>query len=212
MKHLKCKISRVLVLYILIFSSVVTLFLTIIQLFLDYNQGIETLKQRIEQIKLTNVESISQSLWTIDHSSIKIQLDGISRINDVVFVKIIDENSNLVAHSGEINTKNTISKKIKLTQEYRGVKTEIGELTLVLTKENVYQSLIDTVIIILISQAIKTFLVSTFVLFIFYSLVTRHLEKIANFTEEIKIDSNQIIWILIEDIISCLKEMNWNAL
>lgn len=189
MKHLKCKISRVLVLYIVLFSSVVTLCLTSIQLYIDYNNGIDTLHQRIEQIKLTNIDSITQSLWTIDYSSLNIQLNGLARINDIIYTELADENNKIITKSGEINTENTITEIIQLTQDYRGTSTTIGELTIVATKENVYQSLIDTVIIILVSQAIKTFLVSAFVLFIFYALVTRHLEKIAAFTEEIKIDS-----------------------
>lgn len=189
MKHLKSKISRVLVLYIVLFSSVVTLCLTTIQLFIDYNDGIDTLHQRIEQIKLTNIDSITQSIWTIDYASVNIQLNGLARINDIIYTELVDENKKLIAKSGEINTKNTITEKVTLTQDYRGKITAIGELTIVATKENVYQNLIDTAVIILLSQAVKTFLVSTFVLFLFYSLVTRHLEKIAAYTEKIKIDS-----------------------
>ena len=49
--------------------------------------------------------------------------------------------------------------------------------------------LIDTVIVILISQAIKTFLVSLFVLVIFYYLVTRHLKKIANYSDKLELTS-----------------------
>ena len=40
MKRLKSKISKVLVIYIVLFSSAITLILTAIQLRLDYNEGI----------------------------------------------------------------------------------------------------------------------------------------------------------------------------
>lgn len=189
MKHLKSKISRVLVLYIVLFSSVVTLILTAIQLRIDYNEGIEVIHQRIKQIKLTNIDSITQSLWTFDTSSINIQLDGLSRINDIIFVKITDENNNLIASSGDINTENTITDSITLHKYYRDQKTLLGRLNIVATKENVYQKLIDTVVVILISQAIKTFLVSLFVLIIFYYLVTRHLERIALHSDKLELTS-----------------------
>lgn len=193
MKHLKSKISRVLVLYIILFSSVVTLFLTAIQLRIDYNDGINVIYQRIKQIEITNIDSITQALWTIDHSSVQIQLDGLSRINDIIFVSITDENNRVITKSGKIDTDKTITKQILLYQKYRGRDTLLGTLTIVATKENVYQKLIDTVIVILISQAIKTFLVSIFVLFIFYYLVTRHLEKIAAHSSQLNLISKPVL-------------------
>ena len=114
MKHLKSKISRLLVFYIVLFSSVVTLCLTSIQLYINYIDGIESLHQKIEQIELTNIESINQSLWTMDSSSVEIQLNGLTRINDIIYTKIVDENNQLIHESGTINTKNTITKTIQL--------------------------------------------------------------------------------------------------
>ena len=176
-------------LYIVLFSSVVTLVLTAIQLRIDYNEGIDVIHQRIDQIEFTNIGSISQALWTIDLASIQIQLDGLNRINDIIFVKITDANNKLISSSGKINTDDTISKNILIHQQYRGQEVPLGTLTVVATKENVYQQLIDTVIVILISQAIKTFLVSLFVLVIFYYLVTRHLKKIADYSDRLELTS-----------------------
>lgn len=189
MKRLQSKISKALVIYIVLFSSAITLVLTAIQLRLDYNNGINFIHQRINQIELTNTDSITQSLWTLDNSSIQIQLDGLSRINDIVFVKVTDQDNKLIASSGEINTDDVISHDITLTQQYRGKDTYLGTLNIVATKENIYQQLIDTVIVILVSQAIKTFLVSMFVLFIFYYLVTRHLEKIAQHSSRLNLST-----------------------
>lgn len=189
MKHLKSKISKVLVIYIVIFSSAITLILTAIQLRLDYNNGIKFIHQKVNQVKLTNLASITQSLWTLDQSSIQLQLDGLSRINDIVYVKITSNNDELIAAAGEVNTKNIITESITLSQNYRGKDTYLGTLTIIATKENIYQQLLDTVIVILISQAIKTFLVSIFILFLFYYLVTRHLEKIADYSAKLELTS-----------------------
>ncbi len=173
----------------MLFSSVVTLCLTSIQLYIDYEDGIEVLHQRIEQIKLTNIDSIRQLLWTMDYSSAQIQLKGLTKINDIIFTELVDENSKVISQSGEIDTKNIISETLSIKQFYRNREIIIGQLKIVVTKENLYQHLIDTVVIILISQAIKTFLVSIFILLIFHSLITRHLEKITSHAEKIKINS-----------------------
>jgi len=188
-KYCKSKISKILVLYIVLFSSVITLVLTAIQLRLDYNESILIIHQRIDQIEKTNLDSITQALWTMDNSSVKIQLDGLSRIADIIFVKIIDKNGNLIAASGHFEAQNTLTKSIVLERKYRGRNTSLGTLIIVGTKKNVYQKLIDTAIVILISQAVKTFLVSLFMLGIFYYLVTRHLEKIARHSEMLNLIS-----------------------
>jgi len=168
---------------------VVTLILTAIQLRLDYNAGIAVIHQRFHQIKLTNIDSITQSLWTMDHSSLKIQLDGLTHIPDIIFTKITDENNKLLSSAGKINTNDTISKAIILHKIYRGRDLTLGTLMIVATKKNLYHELINAVIIILISQAIKTFLISFFILFIFYYLVTRHLEKIAQHSAKLELTS-----------------------
>lgn len=188
-KHLKSKISRMLVVYIVLFSSIVTLILTAIQLRMDYTAGINVIHQRIKQIELTNLDSITQALWTMDNLSVQIQLDGLTRITNIIFVEIMDKNKKLVAVSGEINTKNIIKKNIVLEREYRGKKTKLGSLMIVSTKENVYQQLIDAVVVIFISQAVKTFLVSLFMLSMFYYLVTRHLESIARHSDKLDLSS-----------------------
>ena len=135
MKRLKSKISRKLVLYIVLFSSVVTLILTAIQLRLDYNEGIDVIHQRIDQIEFTNLDSITRALWTIDYSSVQIQLDGLKRINDIVFVKITDANDKVISSSGTINTSDIISENIVINQQYRGREILLGTLTVVATKK-----------------------------------------------------------------------------
>jgi PAS domain S-box-containing protein len=186
LKRLKGKISKLLVLYIVLFSSVVTLILTAIQLWIDYNQGVSNLHQRIKQIEQTNIASITQSVWTLDNPSIQIQLDGLVRINDIIYVKITNAEGKIIAYSGDASTKNIIKKDMQLEYFYRNKNTPLGALTVIATKENIYQQLIDTIIVIMISQAVKTFLVSIFILVLFYYLVTRHLQKISEHSDEIE--------------------------
>ena len=100
-----------LILYIVLFSYLVTLVLTAIQLRIDYNQGIDAIYQRIDQIQKTNIDSIRQSLWTLDHSSIDLQLDGLSRIRDITFVEINEADNKLISSAGYINTEELLAFK-----------------------------------------------------------------------------------------------------
>ena len=82
------QISRRLALYLLLFSSLITLILTGIQLLLDYRYGIDIIHQRLQQIANTNIASFEQASWTFNEKSIDLQLEGLSKINDVVRVEL----------------------------------------------------------------------------------------------------------------------------
>jgi PAS domain S-box-containing protein len=58
----------------------------------------------------------------------------------------------------------------------------------VATLDGVYGRLIDKATTVLVSNGIKTFCVAAFMIFIFYQLVTRHLVKIAHFTQQHGVD------------------------
>jgi len=181
------KISRVLVLYIVLFSSLITLLLTLIQLKIDYNYGIDVIEQRLDQIKLTNIDSITQSLWTMDNTAIQLQVDGLARLPDIIYVELNNNKNKIISVSGNINTENIIEKTFPLHQLYRGKETDLGNIRVVATKENVYQRLMDTVLVILVSQGVKTFVVSIFILVIFNILVTRHIFRVADYFELLNI-------------------------
>lgn len=185
-----------LILYIVLFSTLVTLVLTAIQLRIDYNHGIDAIYQRIDQIQKTNIDAIRESLWTFDYSSLDLQLDGLSRIRDIALVKINDTDNKLISSAGVIDTEDTITERVALKRYYRDQDILLGTLTVVATRENVNQKLIDTAIIILVTQAIKTFFVSMFGFIIFYYFVTRHLNKIAWHSDKLDITSQHSLLLL----------------
>ncbi len=185
MEHFTSRISRKLVLYIVLFSSVITLFLTGLQLLLDYRHGLQEIHQRFHHIDITNLESFRQAMWTIDKSSLQIQMDGVSRISDIIHVEMLNEQGKSIAQSGTYEARDTITHEFPITQLYRDREIPLGTLIVTATKRNLYQQLVDTAVVILVSQAIKTFIVSLFMFFIFYFLVARHLDNIATYLKKL---------------------------
>ncbi|MBC7906178.1 MAG: hypothetical protein H7Y60_05445 [Rhodospirillaceae bacterium] len=82
---------------------------------------------------------------------------------------------------GRRHDRAVISREYPIIHNDRGTAQIIGVLYVEATLDHVYQRLIDTGVVILISQGIKTFLVSLFTLYIFWRLVTRHLVHLAGF-------------------------------
>lgn len=80
----KSKISRALVLYVLLFSSLVTLILTAFQLYKDYRYDLSLIDARLAQIEISNLGSLSQNMWTLNNDAIGLQLEGLLRLPDIV--------------------------------------------------------------------------------------------------------------------------------
>ena len=64
-----------------------------------------------------------------------------------------------------------------------GKNLTIGTLYVEATLADIYHRLFNTGLTILVSQAAEIFLVSLFIFYIFYELVTRHLFAIATFVD-----------------------------
>ncbi len=178
---LKSKIARRLVIYILLFSSMVTVILTAIQLMQEYRYDVSLIESRFKQIEETNKAVIEENLWLIDMQSIALIFEGILRDRDFEYLEIIDEKEQILIAKGSIPEGHIRQTNINLSYEKNGTTYPLGRLKVVATLEHVYQHLFDTVLIILFNQAVKTFLVSLFIIAIVWKLITRHLNSISDY-------------------------------
>jgi|GEM_PF-864310 len=177
-------IGRRLLVQILLFSSLITLILSLTQLYLDYRSEISQIEQRFSEIQSSNIQSLTTSLWNMDRELLESQLRGMVNLPDIDQVTVTETvsgvSSNLVLTLGEKDDSSHISREFYLTYRDSNSVIQIGVLTVEATLSGVYQRLMDKVIVIMVSQGIKTFIVSLFILFIIHWLVTRHLVNISN--------------------------------
>lgn len=64
----------------------------------------------------------------------------------------------------------------------------VGKLFVAATLEQVYQRLIEKSVLILVSQTIKTLVVSLCILVIIYYLVIRHINRIVSYAQKLSLD------------------------
>ncbi len=172
---------------VLLFSSVVTLTLTALQLYLDYDREVGIISTRLDEIGRSTTDSLGESLWNLDQNQLKLQLDGILRLPDIraAEVREIAERPNPIRVAvGERSTRSVVTRDYPLTYTVQGTARAIGVLHVEATLSDVYQQLLNRALIILASQAAKTFLVSLFIIYMFHVLVTRHLVAIAEFVSK----------------------------
>lgn len=79
----KQSIGKMLLVWIVFFSSLITLLLTVVQLFIDYKLEVGTLNNRLDQIESSYKSVIEASLWNVDLEQLDIQLEGIMKLPDI---------------------------------------------------------------------------------------------------------------------------------
>ena len=179
-------IAHRLVIAIVLFSSLITVVTTAIQLYIDYKHDLGRIDGYMELIENGYLKSLVNSVWLYDETQISTQLDGLLRLQDIEYVEI-RENQKYTWSAGAHRSNHTVEKNFSLVKNYNGQDYQLGTLRIIASIDDVLQRLIDKFLVILISNAFKTFLVSGFILLIFQRLVTRHLNKLAARVHEIDI-------------------------
>lgn len=173
--------------YILLFSSFVTLISASFQIYLEYRADMNQIDVQMEQVKDSHLPSLTNSLWHLDDEQIEIHLNEALSIKNIVRVEI-RELGDLVYSAGISKVASPhVVREFPIIFRDKKQTEKIGTLWVTASLDGVYQRLYQRVVVILTSQAIKTFLVSLFILFIIYRLVNRHLISLAEQTAKFDI-------------------------
>ena len=186
---------------IILSSSLMALVAILLQLYGNYVNDIDELDKRLDQVQVSTIESITKSLWGFDEEQLKVQIQSVWKIEDVVQVTVTwkdwnnDEKEMTALPPAEyraqeeaLNLK-TLQKSYKLVYKDENTKEqELGELIITASLESVYNKLYDRAFFIAILQFTKTLLVSLFILWLVRSLLTRHMESIARYARQLSLD------------------------
>jgi PAS domain S-box-containing protein len=167
---------------VLFFSSAITLLLTLAQLYIDYRRDVSAIDQRMSEIDTGYRRSLGEGLWRLDARQLQLQVDGILGLPDIRYVGLREATDGavpLVVSAGLRQTNPPERRDFKIFRTNQGAEQLLGTLVVEATFDGVYRRLLDTAAAILVSQAIKTFVVSFFILLIVHRLITRHLVAIA---------------------------------
>ncbi len=170
-------LARRLIAAIVLFSASITLIMTALQLYQEYRRDLAGVEAQFKQIGEVHLRSLTQSLWATNNKEIQIQLEGMLRVPNIVDVAIY-ENGRLRAHAGRRSATRLIERRYRMRYEEIGRSHDIGTLTVTATLDDIYSQLYHQAIQVLLSNALRTFLVAIFVLALFHRMVTRHLAAV----------------------------------
>ncbi len=174
---------------IFLVSTAITLISTAVQLYMEYRRDMNSVSDQLHQIESSHLQFLSASLWNLDSHQIQIQLNNMLSFRDISRLEI-QENGNVVYAAGHTPSNDAHPiRSFPMTHIHNQKELIIGTLIAHVSLAGVYSRLVERTLLILFSQAVKTFLVSLCILLIIYRLVTRHIIDLSSYAETLTLET-----------------------
>lgn len=187
---------------ILLSSSLIALVAILLQLHASFNDDIAALEKRLDQVRTTILPGITRSLWRFDEEQLRVQIQSVLQVEDVAQVTVVWRDWNNVeqammasATEADIRQLNdaghgTIIREYPLLYSDTGTpQQQLGTLVITASLDGVYHKLWERAWITTALQSTKTLLVALFILLLVRSLLTRHMETIAQYARQLTLDN-----------------------
>ena len=182
------RIAKQLIISVVMFSTFITILTSAYQLYGNYDRDIKAINNHLQEIQDVHLPSLSALLWAADLRELRNHLQGLYNLSDMQYLEITEDGKTL-ARLGTKISNNIIARDYPIFYKYKNRQLRIGTLYAQATLKNVYRRIVAQILDILVSNGIKTFLVTGFILYLFHYLVTRHLHTMATFAQQLNINS-----------------------
>ncbi len=188
----KSSLSKKLIKLVLLVSSLVTLITTAVQITYEYNIEKSLIDRYFDLIEKTYLSNINLALWEMNTIQLDTQLSGLLNFPNVRFIEITDTFNRQVSVAGSRGSgdQSTV-RAVPLNIVKDGKTYNLGTLRIESGMGEIYDKMKERIALIFLSQLIKTFLVSSLLLFIFHKFLTRHILNLTTYVEQIDISSGK---------------------
>ncbi len=185
-------LSYKLTIYIVLCSSIITSIMIGLMLYRQYDSDLKKLEQRISYIEVSIVPAIEKSLWEFNDQQVKTLIESLLNLDDIIHVEVHalawDGETRLIAASRtKPNTTTSVERTFPIVYQASGENTQLGLLVVVASLDSVRSELWKQTRFIIISQGIKTFIITALILLLIHHLLTRHLRSITHQAKSLKI-------------------------
>ncbi|MCK4940325.1 MAG: hypothetical protein KAR80_08480, partial [Rhodospirillaceae bacterium] len=97
----KSTIAWKLIKVLIAFSSLITIVVSAVQLWLEYDRDISAINSGFQQIELSYLDSISENVWEADSGRLSLLVNGITEFPDFDFAAIRDESGQELIKVGQ---------------------------------------------------------------------------------------------------------------
>ncbi|MFY9959751.1 ATP-binding protein [Pseudomonas sp.] len=176
---------RRLLLFILLFSLCFTVLASTVQLYFEYRREMRDIDARMALIRVGYLASLERSLWDLNQEQLSVQLRGLVDFSDVARVRLSSADFNLL--QGEANPPGPLRIE-RFALDYQppsGPLRHLGELEVSIDLGAVHRRLFATGLTSLLWMSVFLCGLAVALSGLFYRLVTRHLQVMAEFARRI---------------------------
>lgn len=155
-----------------------------------YNGALDNLHYNLDELQERHQDPLANSLWNHDRDGVEIQLQSMQQYPDVTAVVLVDSGGDTF-RSGQVpeNQQHLLVNRLNLSKKFRGRIRELGVVTLYATTSQLKKRLWQQVWPSLVVEFFALLLTGGFILGIFLLRFNRHINRIAEFTERLEIDT-----------------------
>ncbi len=185
----KSKLAKRLSLYIFAITVATALLVTALHVVWEFHHEKELLRKEFRQVEKVNLPSIKANLWILDIPALQTILGGLLHNRNFVYFKLTDDQGKRLLEVGKLPRKNFLLEKIPLYHDNGyGKQIYIGTLTMVVTTRYIYENIIRNTLTTLGILLITMLLTVLFILFLVWSLISKHLLAIQSYTNKIRFE------------------------
>lgn len=173
------RLAQRLILYTVVFSAALALALSTVQVIWEYRRDLSEIERRFASVEQSYLPSVAESAWLLDREQLRILVEGIQRLPDFGYAAVT-VGSEAVAASGE-RTGAGLERRWPLLRRYRDRDVPVGELTVQAKLVGPRATDIDRIAIVVLLNLLGIASVAAFLFLLVRSLITRHLERIAEY-------------------------------
>ena len=184
-------LSLKLTIYIIITGLVFSLISSTIQFVIEYNRGLANIESTKRIIQNSYLDSIANSVFHFNEELLKVQINGLLRLDSVVYIVLEEAKGEEVTlfESGDPAAERTFSAVYPLLFAIEDSETfELGTLRVYLNLESYFMEMKRRIIPLLVERIALIMMISFIIYLITHRMITRHLSKIAQFTDSFKPD------------------------
>ncbi len=145
---------------------------------MDYQRDFDKLQNNFAIIKNSYLDSMAEHLWSYDTRLLEIQLDGLSRLQGVSYLRLVADNKTIY-ESGKSDPSDDNHKRFEIY--HKNTNEILGSLDVELDVKNLRERYFQDAIWIFIRQAAKTLVVVSLLYFIFNHILVVHIQHIAGY-------------------------------
>ncbi len=174
---------------IFLIAALVSIIAASVQLYLTYSIERKHIVEMLDRLEDSQINTLVNNIWSMDQNALHIQLNGILEHPNIISIHYTDENgSETFLGSSPDKTTNTIRKNFILSKFIEQQSKYLGEIEFLATSKNIKNRLFADISKALCAQLATIFFTCITILFVFVRLFNRHINRIIEYTEALKVE------------------------